>query len=97
MRLLSFYCFHMAKGKWLQLKDQIFGSTGSQVFWKTVINDQRSKLKLNGFDIEDLVDTGADISIIHWPIQKPIHSCWEWNIITSKTKFERNKICGARR
>jgi hypothetical protein len=33
------------------------------VLWKPVVSDQRQKLKLqvNGIEIEDLVDTGADI------------------------------------
>jgi hypothetical protein len=36
------------------------------VFWERVVNDQRPKLKfqVNGVEIEDLVDTGADVTII---------------------------------
>ena len=42
------------------------GSPGKYVFWKTVVNDQRPKLmvQMNGIDIEGLVDTGADVTII---------------------------------
>lgn len=49
--------------------------------------------KLYGIEIEGLVDTGADITIIsqeswnpHQPLQKVTTVCWDWNIIPSKTK-----------
>lgn len=37
------------------------------MFWESVINDQRPKLKLqvNGIEIVGLVDTGTDITIIY--------------------------------
>lgn len=37
-----------------------------QVFWQTGTNGQRPKLKIqiNGIEIESLVDTGAEITII---------------------------------
>ena len=50
-----------------------------KVFWPTAINDQRPKLKvqINGVEIEGLVDTGADVTIIstkpwhiYWPLQE---------------------------
>lgn len=36
------------------------------MFWQTAVNDQRPKFKLqvSGIEIEDLVDTRADITII---------------------------------
>lgn len=36
------------------------------MFWQTVVNDQRPKLMLqmNGVDIEHLVGTGGDVSIL---------------------------------
>lgn len=49
------------------------------MFWESVINDQRPKLKLkvNGIEIVSLVDTGTDITIIYqrswnseWPLPK---------------------------
>ena len=49
------------------------------MFWQRVVNDQRPKLmvQMNGVDIEGLVDTGADVSILSqkswnpdWPLQK---------------------------
>lgn len=45
------------------------------MFWETVINDQRPKLKLqvNGIEIVGLVDTGTDITIIY---QKSWNSEW---------------------
>lgn len=47
------------------------------VFWQTIVNDQRPKLNLQVNDIKiGLVDTGADITIISpkswdskWPLQ----------------------------
>lgn len=56
-----------------------FGSTGKRVFWQTVINDERPKLKikLNGIEIEGLLDSSADVPIIsqeswnpNWPLQR---------------------------
>lgn len=56
-----------------------FGSTGKRAFWQTVINDERPKLKikLNGIEIEGLLDSGADVPIIsqelwnpNWPLQR---------------------------
>lgn len=43
-----------------------FGSTEKQVFWQTLVSDQRPVLSLtiNGRKFESLVDTGADVSII---------------------------------
>jgi hypothetical protein len=42
------------------------GAFGKCVFWQTVVNDQRPKLMLqmNGVDIEHLVGTGGDVSIL---------------------------------
>ena len=36
-----------------------FGNTGKKIFWQTVINDERSKIKLqiNGIEISGLLDT----------------------------------------
>ena len=36
------------------------------MFWQTTINDQRPKLKIqiNGIEIEGLVDTGGDVTIM---------------------------------
>ena len=41
------------------------GCTEKYVFWQTVVNNKRPKLKLQVNDIEiDLVDTRADLTII---------------------------------
>lgn len=60
------------------------GNTGKCVCWQTVVNDQRPKLKLqvNGIEIEDLVDTGADVTIIS---QKSQNS--EWSLKKVYTRF----------
>lgn len=41
-------------------------NTGNHVFWETILNDQRPKLKLqvNDTEIEGLVDTGGNVPII---------------------------------
>lgn len=42
-----------------------FGNTGKCVFWKTIVDDQRSKVKLQVNSIKiGLVDTGADVPSI---------------------------------
>ena len=50
-----------------------------RIFWQTFINDQRPKLRvhINDTVIEELLDTGADVTIItpeswhpNWPIQE---------------------------
>lgn len=52
------------------------------MFWQTAINAQRPKLKLqiNGTEIEGLVDTGADITIISPKSWHPYWSLQEVNI-----------------
>ena len=49
-----------------EAKQNFSRETINQVFWQASTNDQRPKFKLqiNGIDIEDLVDTGADVIII---------------------------------
>lgn len=43
-----------------------YGSTGKMYVWQAVANDQRPKLmiQMNDVDIEGLVNTGADLSIL---------------------------------
>lgn len=45
---------------------KILGETIKQVFWQTLINDQKLKLKLqiNEFVIEGLLNTGSNATII---------------------------------
>ena len=49
-----------------------FGSTGRHIFWEMLIKDSRPILSLTiqGNNLEGLVDTGADVSVIYsqqWP------------------------------
>lgn len=72
--------FLCIKGKAIHVEMiERFGYTGKCMFWQTVINDQRPKLKLqvNGIEIENLGDIGVDVTIIsqsswnsEWPLQK---------------------------
>lgn len=59
------YCFLKGKSAPVE-KTEGFGSTGKCVLWQMKVNDQRPKLKLqvNGGEIEGLVDTRADLTII---------------------------------
>lgn len=56
-----------------------FGSTGTKVFWHTVLGDQRPQLTVmfpEGIKITGLVDSGADVTIVstlHWPQSWPVH------------------------
>lgn len=48
-----------------------------RIFWQTSIEDQRPKLKIlvNNIEIEGMVDTGADVTIISpksWPTSWPL-------------------------
>jgi hypothetical protein len=55
------------KGKATSVERTVtLGSTEKCVFWQTMVNNQRTKLmvQMNGVDIEGLVDTGTDISIL---------------------------------
>ena len=42
------------------------GIPEKSVFWQKLVNDQRTKLmvQMNNFDIQVLIDTGADVSIL---------------------------------
>ena len=66
-RIAQLFLYPYIKGKAAQVeRTGGFGSAGKPVFWQTIVNDQRTKLKfqVNGVEIEDLVDTGADVTII---------------------------------
>lgn len=59
--------FPYIKGKATPIqRAEWFGSTGKCVFWKSVVNNQRPKLNfpVNKIEVEGLMDTGADITII---------------------------------
>jgi hypothetical protein len=55
------------------------------IFWQPTVNDKRPKLKLQlyGMEIKDLMDTGADVTIIlsqdswnpSWSLQRYLQSC----------------------
>lgn len=77
-RIAQFYCFPLLKTVPV-CRTGGFRSTGKRVFWQTVINDESPKLKmkLNGIEIEGLLDSGADVPIIfqeswnpNWPLQR---------------------------
>jgi len=58
-----------------------FESTGKHVFYQTEVNDQRSKLmiQLNAVEIEGMLDTRADISIIaqtSWNLDWSLHKVY---------------------
>lgn len=54
-----------------------FGSTGKEIFWEVLVNEQRPtiKLQIGGRPFEGLFDTGADVSVIsrsQWPQEWPL-------------------------
>ena len=72
-----------------------FGSAGKPVFWQTIVNDQRTKLKfqVNSIEIEYLVDTGADVTIISqksWDLELALQRAYTQflgiEVISEKTK-----------
>lgn len=65
------------------------------MFWQTVVDDQRTKLKLqlNGIEIEGLADTGANVMIIspkswnsEWPVSR------NWKVFSDKTNVWYQKV-----
>lgn len=65
-RIVQLYCFPISKPKLHQQKEQKGLEVLENVFWRTVVYDERSELKqqVNGIEIEGLVGTGADVTII---------------------------------
>lgn len=80
IELVNYYCFHILKAKWqLYVELEALEVLEKKVCWQTVINDKRPKLKvkLNGIEIEGLLDSDTDVSVIskeswdlNWPLQE---------------------------
>lgn len=69
----------MIKDRTTLYETKSWRETRKQVFWQAAINDQRSKLKIdvNGTEVEGLVDTSTDATMISpksrhpaWPLKK---------------------------